>query len=460
MEGVIAETVGAVSHRISRITPPLIAYFFRRMVATLLWVALVAEPGVGWALFGDTEGGFGLDGRFSTLGALQDNYDFQPFFGNDSTDGLSQTLLRLIAAGRPTDQFSYEVQAVQSFNYSSAGGDAGSPLFAVGAQDTRYRAVDLTWDWHTDDNSSAILWLDRANVKMALSNADLTAGRQPITFGKAYFWNPLDVFLPFDPLQFDRDYKPGVDAARLDVSWSPFSGLNLIAVAGREVDASGRFLNNGSFLDASWYGSAMLAHAFTTYAGWDLALQGGKIYGGWQLGGGLVGEIGPVETRVEAAYFWARSGSEPLAGPPAGDLIEDNFTAVVGVGHRFDNTLTLQLEYFYNGAGDPEDLNTSFSRFTTGNILQMSRNLTGFLISYEFLSIVVGQLIWLQSWDDPSSSIQPILSWSATDNIDLVFGANVNLGERPTETPAMTPKVRSEFGTFPNLYFFQFKWYF
>jgi len=460
MECVIDETGGAISHPISHITHPLVAYFFRRMVATLLWVALVAEPGVGWALLGDTEGGFGLDGRLSTLGALQGNYDFQPFFGNDSTDGLSQTLLRFIAAGRPTDQLSYEVQAVQSFNYSSAGGDAESPLFAVSAQDTRYRAVDLTWDWHTDDHSSAILWLDRANVKMALSNADLTAGRQPITFGKAYFWNPLDVFLPFDPLQFDRDYKPGVDAARLDVSWGPFSGLNLIAVAGREVDAYGRFLDNGSFLDTSWYGSAMLAHAFTTYAGWDLALQGGKIYGGYQLGGGLVGEIGPVETRVEAAYFWAQSGSEPLAGPPAGDLIEDNFTAVVGIGHRFDNTLTLQLEYFYNGAGDSHDLNPSFVRFITGNILQMSSNLTGFLISYEFLPILLGQLIWLQSWDDSSSGIQPIISWSATDNIDLLIGANINLGERPTEAPAMTPKIRSEFGTFPNLYFFQFKWHF
>ena len=133
---------------------------------------------------------------------------------------------------------------------------------------------------------------------------------------------------------------------------------------------------------------------------------------------------------------------------------------MVGVGHRFDNTLTVQLEYFYNGAGDPDDLNVSLGRFATGNILQMSRHLTGFLISYEFQPIIVGQVVWLHSWDDSSNNIQPILTWSATDNIDLLIGANLNFGDRPEGTSALDLEIESEFGTFPNLYFMQFKWYF
>ena len=119
-----------------------------------------------------------------------------------------------------------------------------------------------------------------------------------------------------------------------------------------------------------------------------------------------------------------------------------------------------ELEYLYNGAGDSDDLNASFVRSITGNILQMSRNLTGFLISYEFLPILVGQMIWLHSWDDPSSSIQPVLTWSAADNMDLLIGANINLGDRPTGTSVQNFQIQSEFGTFSNLYFFQFKWYF
>lgn len=430
------------------------------LLIAIVGAALFLNADTAWALYGDTDSSFGLDGRFSTLPALQDNYDFEPFFGDDDTDVLWQSLLRLIAAGRPTQQLSYEVQAVQSFNYSSSGRESESPIFGVGQTETRYRAVDANWDWHTGDHTSAVLWLDRANAKLALAKADLTVGRQAITFGKAYFWNPLDVFSPFDPRQFDRDYKAGVDAIRADAPLSSFSGITLIGALGRELDATGSFVDGDEFFNASRYGSALLAHAFTTVKGWDLALQGGKIYGGYQFGGGVVGEIGPLETRVEAAYFWAQDDSEPLPNPQRGDLVESNFSGVVGVGHRFDNTLTVQLEYFYNGAGDPDDLNVSLGRFATGNILQMSRHLTGFLISYEFQPIIVGQVVWLHSWDDSSNNIQPILTWSATDNIDLLIGANLNFGDRPEGTSALDLEIESEFGTFPNLYFMQFKWYF
>jgi hypothetical protein len=428
------------------------------LVAALFMVTVALNPCSAWALVGDTESDFGLDGRFSTTNALIDNYNFEPFFRDDNTDQTSQNLLRLIAAGRPTEQLSYQVHGVQSYTYSSAERRTESTIFGTSGTDTRYRALDATWDWHDQDDSIASLWLDRSNVKLALAGADITLGRQAITFGKAYFWNPLDIFIPFDPRQFDRDYKAGVDALRVDVPLGSFTGINLIAVAGRELDSSGKFIDDGN-LNASWYGSALLGRAFTTVKGWDLALQGGKIYGGHQLGGGLVGELGPMEARVEVAYFWAQD-SEPLPAPLGGDLVEDSFTAVVGFGHRFDNTLTVEIEYFYNGAGDSNDLEDSLVRFSTGSTLQLSRNLTGFLISYEFLPILTGQLIALNSWDDPSAQIQPILTWSPSDNTEVLLGASINFGERPDGSSTLDPQLKSEFGTFPDFYFMQFKWYF
>jgi hypothetical protein len=302
------------------------------------------------------------------------------------------------------------------------------------------------------------MWLDRFNLKAALAKIDITAGRQPITFGKAYFWNPLDIFLPFDPRQFDRDYKAGVDALRMDIPLGSFTCINLIGVAGRELDSFGNYVDHGT-LNASWYGSTLLARTFTTLHGWDLAAQGGKIYGGYQLGGGLVGEIGPIETRAEAAYFWAQN-SESLPLPLEGDLVEDNFTAVLGFGHRFENTFTVEIEHFYNGAGDSNDLDASFLRFASGNVLQMSRNLTGFLISYEFEPIITGQFTALYAWDDPSAQIQPIITWSPSDNTEVIVGSSINFGNRPTRDSSGQVKLRSEFGTFPDFYFMQFKLYF
>jgi hypothetical protein len=429
------------------------------LVAALFMVTVTLNPGAAWALYGDTESDFGLDGRLSTTNALVDNYDFEPFFGDKNTDQFSQNLLRLIAAGRPTERLSYEVHGIQSYTYSSAGdGTTESPIFETSGADRRYRALDATWDWHDGDNNLASLWLDRFNTKSALSWADITVGRQAITFGKAYFWNPLDIFLPFDPRQFDRDYKAGVDALRVDIPLGSFTGINLITVAGRELDSSREFIDDGT-LDASWYGSAVLGRMFTTLKGWDLAIQGGKIYGGYQLGTGLVGEIGPIEARAEVAYFWAQD-SESLPAPLKGDLVEDAFTATVGFGHRFDNTLTVEIEYFFNGAGESDDLNESFVRFSSGSSLQMSRHLTGLLVSYEFLPIITGQLIGLYSWDNPSGQIQPILTWSPSDNTEVLVGASVNFGDRPEQSSTGQVQLQSEYGTFPDFYFMQFKLYF
>jgi hypothetical protein len=428
------------------------------LVAALFMVTTALNPCLAWALMGDTESTFGLDGRLSTTNALVDNYNFEPFFGDKNTDQFSQNLLRLIAGGRPTKQLSYEVHGIQSYTYSSAGDGTESPIFGTSGADRRYRALDATWDWHEGDNSVASLWLDRFNAKNALSWADITVGRQAITFGKAYFWNPLDIFLPFDPRQFDRDYKAGVDALRVDIPLGSFTGINLITVAGRELDSSGEFIDDGT-LNASWYGSTVLGRVFTTLKGWDLALQGGKIYGGYQLGSGLVGEIGPIEARAEASYFWAQD-SEPLPAPLEGDLVEDAFTAVVGFGHRFDNTLTVEIEYFYNGAGESNDLDESFVRSRSGSSLQISRHLSGLLVSYEFLPIITGQLTALYSWEDPSGQIQPILTWSPSDNTEVLVGASINFGDRPEQSSTGQPQLQSEFGTFPDFYFMEFKLYF
>jgi len=411
------------------------------------------------AIIGDSEGNFGLDGSFRTIGALTVNYDFEPFFEDDYV-GFSQSILRLTAGGHPWDSLIYEIHAVQSLNLATAETtSAGTRAFNLVPGDTRYRAYDLTWDWLEKDDVAAALWLDRFNAKFIFSQADLTIGRQAITFGKAFFWNPLDVFLPFDPRQFDRDYKAGVDAARLDIPLDDFSGINFIGALGREIDASGNVVGGDEGFDASWYGSAVLTRLFTNQWGWDWAFQGGKIYGGYQLGGGTVGEIGPIEFRCEAAYFIA-DGTRKLPPPLAGDLVEDSFTAVIGLGHRFENTLTLEGEYLFNGSGDPDNLDAALVRFANGTSPHLGQNLAGLMGSYEFLPILTGQLAWIFSFSDSSSQLQPGLSWSMADEADLLVGASINFGKHPREDFALTPELQSEFGTFPDVYYMELTVYF
>lgn len=92
-----------------------------------------------------------------------------------------------------------------------------------------------------------------------------------------------------------------------------------------------------------WYGSALVARARATVSHWDVTVQGGKVYGGWQMGGGFSGEAGPLGLRGEATYSFADGGGTfrlPDPDAPTGlreaALVTDHGSLVLGVDHRFE----------------------------------------------------------------------------------------------------------------------------
>jgi hypothetical protein len=429
----------------------------RRDVAAALVLAVgVAAATPARAFLGDTNGPIGLDGSIRSLAAGVRNYDL-PLLFEDDADALSQSVLRLTLGGHPTPSLTYELHGIETVSYSSAPDALGAVTFGLVPTDVRYRALDLRWYQRERPDYAVIADVDRASVTWHLPRTDVTVGRQAITFGKTYFWNPLDVFLAFDAQQFDRDYKPGVDAVRVDVPLGALTGVNVVGAAGRTI---GVVATGQQRVDASWFGSAVLGRGFTSVGGWDLSLQGGKVFGGWHAGFGAVGEIGPLEARLEASDLVA-SGSPPLlpgALPASERLVEDAATVVLGAGHRFQNTLTLEAEYFYNGAGDPSNRTAGFLRFASGETLAVSRNLVGVLASYELLPILVGQLGTIVSADDASVQVLPQLTWSATDEIEVLAGAILGRGARPRAAGGIT--FESEFGTFPDMYYVEVKAYF
>lgn len=412
------------------------------------------------AIMGDSEGAFGLDGSLRMIGAMFRNYDFTPFYNDERTDEYFQALLRITGAGRPRDDISYEVHLVQSLSYFSRSGEGReSGGINLAGVKTRYRAMDEAEAWWTGEDARALLWLDRLNVKLAMDHMDLTIGRQAVTFGKAHFWNPMDVYLPFDPNQFDRDYKAGVDAVRADIPLGDFSGITWIGVPGRKLDETGNYTGGDRFLDADWYGSSVLGRFFTNINGWDLAFQGGKIYGGVQLGGGTVGEIKGLEVRAEAACFLAHD-SPTLHSPLRGDLFEDHLTAVIGLGRRFENSLILEMEVLFNGGGDSDAFNTAAVRLERGAIMHLGRYLAGLLASYEFTPLINGQMAAMYSLSDRSFQVQPSILVSISDNADLLVGSTLNGGKRPKINAAGLTEIQSEFGSYPNFIFAEFKIYF
>jgi len=432
----------------------------RARLAVIVLVAGLGHATPALALFGDTRGLGGIDGSLRTIGAGVRNPGVTALI-DARWDQISQTLLRLTAIGEPKPWLAYEFHGVQSVNYSSAETGPAVAQLSLVPGDLRYRAFDATWNWHAGTTPGASFFIDRANVRVSLPHADVTVGRQAITWGKTYFWNPLDVFLAFDPRQFDQDYKPGIDAVRVQIPFGPFAGFEMVGAMGRTIEATGQFENPGDDVDATWFGTAVVARAFTTLRGFDLSLQGGKIYGGNQIGFSVAGEVGPLEVRGEAGQLFAQSGGPriPLFGPDVA-LVEDATVAVVGVGHRFESSLTLEAEYFRNGFGDPDQLEESLVRFATGGALDLSENLFAAAVSYDILPILLGTIGTIVSIDDGSLQVQPRLVWSASDEIEVLGGAIVSQGEQPALGGPLGIRLRSEFGSFADVYYAEVKWYF
>ena len=425
----------------------------RPAAAACLGAALSALPAAG----GPADGLLpALDANLRTTGVAVRNYDQPLLRGRDNgADFHTGLALRLIASGRPHPRLRWEAHAVQNLaltTFANTAAGSANLLGAAGAE-VPYRLAGARRDWGDGGDVRASAHLDRAHLRIAFERADVTVGRQAVTFGKAWFWNPLDVFLPFGSTQFDRDYKPGVDAVRADLPLGDFSGATLVGVPGRAQ--SGAAPAGGG--DA-WYRSALVARAFGNARGWDAAAQVGKIHGGYQLGGAAAGELGGLELRGEAAWFGAQD--ETGAGGSSGSEVDSHLSAVAGAGRGFAaGGLQLQAEYFYNGAARG-DLKDRFALVAEGRLRHAGRHLLGALASGRIHPLVSGSLAGLWGIGDGSWLAQPGLAWSAADEIEVVAGAVIARGRRPLGDTDEDLRFRSEFGTSPDFYYLETKLYF
>jgi len=415
----------------------------RRIFLPWAVVIALAPAQHAHAIAGDSDKAVGFDGSFRTITAATANYAVEGAPQALQSDGHAQTLLRLVLAGRPSAKLSYEAHLVHDLTMQSRALPGGLSA----ASGMRYRALDERWRWLEDGVVGSGVTLDRLNIKLALPFADITVGRQAITFGKTYFWNPLDVFLAFDPTAFDREYKRGVDALRVEIPLGYFSGVSLVGALGRPQGGH------------SFYRSALIGRVFTTHFDWDFSAQGGKVYGGYHLGGGAGGELGPIEARFELGYFWPTEYLRPVSATP----MPQGLSAVVGVGRYFnvfERTLALQAEYLFNGRA-AADVADSFLWVAKGFLRQASPHAVGGTVSYALTPLLRGSLATIVGIAErPSLIVQPGFVYSAADEVELTAGALLAFGARPKLDAGANLVVQSEFGAYPHMFYVETKIYF
>jgi hypothetical protein len=184
-------------------------------------------------------------------------------------------------------------------------------------------------------------FLDNAYLKMAFKHFDLTVGKQQISLGTGYVWNPTDVFNIKDVL--DPTYEqPGHNAMRIDVSLG--SEYTLTALLSpedtwRHTAKLIQFKGNVSRFDYSliFIEKVWRFHDYTQFDFENMnfleAPEMRQVFGG-----SLVGEL-------LGMGVWAEYGYNRM------ETTKDFHELVVGGDYTFDFQTYVMAEYYRNTLG-------------------------------------------------------------------------------------------------------------
>ena len=414
----------------------------------ILLIALVFFPFKSFA----QDSSIDVSGSIQTGYNLYDNYSFAPYFDKNITQDFS-SVARIIIEGDSRDKYSYELHAVQTYNYSNIN-------TGITDRDTSMLVVDYGDNWIKKSDQSAHYYLDRANVKFAVEDLDIHFGRLAVSFGKPLFWNLFDYYgSPY----LNQEYKAGIDALRLDKAISNFSGVNMVINKQKILTQSGSYLENSAVQSYQWLGLeeevGLLLRGYTTIKDTDYALLYKREPEGHRIGIEVDGEIGSVNFYDEITYLW---GSEKISMPGSyqGNLLKNYLMNVLGVNYRFNNSLQIIAEHLFNGIGDSDNLDASNIRYKNGVSTSLNDHLSGVSLSYEFNPLLVGQYDARLAWADSSHQHNFSFVQSITDNVDFIAGGQINIGDRPNGTNWQNPNIQSEFGRLSDTFYLELKCYF
>lgn len=297
----------------------------------------------------------------------------------------------------------------------------------------RYR--DLAGNWiSTSDgiNANRVGYeLDRALVRRRFGNLRLSLGRQPVDWGEGRFWQPLNVFGAFAPVDLDTDYKPGIDAAVLD--WYPSASSALTAAYAFAPQHDSPVPDSGAVHYQRQVGEQS-----------QLAVLAGRVIGKRVIGASFASEISGMGWRIEALHTDFGAGAKSA------------LFWIAGCEYRFAGGTTVSAEWHDNSRGAtsegalaaaPTDLLLRY-----GLQQQLGRRVLALAIERDLTPLMsLGYKVLASTLRDPEGNRagsllhQVSLVYSVSNESDLMLALQTATGK--SLSAAGLP--RSEFGHLP-----------
>jgi hypothetical protein len=312
----------------------------------------------------------------------------------------------------------------------------GSAAAFVGAVPAGGEWLELQW---TIQESEHVLWqhrFDRLNLGWTPApEVQIQVGRQAVSWATTLFFTPADPFSPFDPADPFREFRAGVDAARVRIYPGPLSELDFIVrptktAVGEELTALGRGL--------------------TTWRNWEISGWAGSLYGDVSGAAAASGSLGDWEVRGEAVI---RDAGEEVV-----------LRASLGVDRRFTvsrRDLLVVAEYQRDGFGARDGENYAAvlesEPFLRGELQVLGRDEIALQGSYQWHPLwnLSGLLLW--NLADGSLLLSPGFAFSAGDEITVTGGLFLGAGPDELEEGAVLP---SEYGVVPATAYLSVSFYF
>jgi len=285
------------------------------------------------------------------------------------------------------------------------------------------RLMDLTDTIVDEDSYFMVQRLDRLYLAWMPQWGSIKIGRQAITWGHGFVFNPFDLFNPFPPTAIDRDYKVGDDMLNVQASIPNIGDLQGLYVARRDPDTGSVSTDQAS--------AAAKLHVAAGTTEFDF--MGGKQFEDYVAGVGTTGYIGDAAWRVDGTWTFLDDGDDYLS-----------LTANMDYSWVwFKKNVYGFIEYYFNGLGktDYQDavLDPAIAeRVARGELFALGRNYLSGHIQLELHPLFKVFFTAINNVEDPSGILQPYATWDISQNLQLTGGVNVSYGAKDTEYGGFT----------------------
>jgi len=265
-------------------------------------------------------------------------------------------------------------------------------------------------------------FLDNAYIKLVFRDFDLAVGKQQISLGTGYVWNPTDVFNIKDVL--DPTYEqPGHNAVRIDMPLTfvyTLTALYSPEDTWRNSAKLLRFKGRISHFDYSFIAIEKLwrFHDYTqpdtTNTTFPELPEKRQL-----LGASTAGELFGLG-------IWAEYGYNKMENS------KDFYELVAGTDYTFDFQTYVMVEFYRNTLGKTDyeqyDINDWMRQFAAEQ-KAISRDQIYIFIRHPATDFLSPGLSSIYSISDNSLALVPTMNYSFSENVDIMAYLNFNFGK-------------------------------